>query len=142
MPQTFNIISQFAAGERAAAQKAFLAELESQTIQCPDMTGGRKRLWNGCVVLEIFAMPGGSMLMYNIQALNPMNGHGSKALDWVMSLADRHGLVLSLTVAPPTRKNPANPLHEKSNLQAWYERRGFVQRTHISLRRMPKPAVS
>lgn len=49
-------------------------------------------------------------------------GAGSAALDWFLSLADKHGITISLDVSPQGSRSLGL---NKKQLKAWYKSRGF-----------------
>jgi len=50
-------------------------------------------------------------------------GAGSAALDWFISLADKHGITLSLDVVPQGARGEGL---NKKQLKGWYKSRSFV----------------
>ena len=49
-------------------------------------------------------------------------GAGSSALDWFLALADKHSITISIDIQPQGDRNLAL---NKTQLKAWYKRRGF-----------------
>ena len=66
---------------------------------------------------------GGEVMIHRIWTLQPGQGQGSKILSKVCELADRHGVVIRLKVAPLGAK--PYPM-SAGQLEDWYRRHGFV----------------
>jgi hypothetical protein len=65
---------------------------------------------------------------------------GSRALDWICSLADQHGVIIELTVCPPHYFDSEWVNTQYLNiiqLRAWYRRRGFTG-TDFCMKRLPQ----
>lgn len=131
------------------AQKDFFVEFEAGTS--PHQSGLpddhsmaahtlTMREWQNCAVLCILpnnanpARP--HLLLQGIDALTPGQGDGGKALAWVLNLADKHQLAMSLMIVPTGEDN--NYLNTRTHLQTWYAKRGFVLVGEDYMRRLPQ----
>lgn len=65
-------------------------------------------------------------------------GEASKALDWVVALADKHKVELSLEVQPLANAGSKGKNLSKANLFKWYARRGFKKEGGDHMRRKPQ----
>ena len=72
------------------------------------------------VAIEIRLTPGSSKVHFNIRALNPGKGSGSKGLKAFVKLADEHGVELAGIAKPFGTKALG-----KKALVAWYKKNGF-----------------
>lgn len=70
------------------------------------------------IVLQLW---NGSLNLSSIRSLERGKGHGSRALDWLVRLADEHGVALYGTIQPIGRR----PRLNARELRGWYARHGF-----------------
>ena len=88
----------------------------------PNPLGARDRVWGGEVLVEIRPFDK-RIHISDIMSLHRGQGYGSKALQWLCSLADKHGVAMSLTPSAFGSEN-AQELDDEQ-LKAWYTRHGF-----------------
>ena len=92
------------------------------------------RLYEGCAV-RLGAQRGveNTVYIYDIQALRPSQGHGTKALEGLCALADELGVTLTL-YADARLDQP----RAQSRLSAWYTRHGFKRGAQGLFKRNPR----
>lgn len=101
----------------APACAEFMAEFRSATTSNP--MSMRSRLWMGEVAIDV--QPFGSLIrLVEIRSVRRGRGSASKALDWLLSLARKHGVDLSCTAKPLGSDGLS-----LDALCAWYQRHGF-----------------
>lgn len=98
--------------------EAFMDDFRSGTG--PNPLGHRDRVWNEQIVIEVRPFDG-RIHISDIMSLDRGKGNASKALGWLCSLADKHGVAMSLT---PDAFGDADGLDD-DQLTAWYARYGF-----------------
>lgn len=98
--------------------EAFMDDFRAGTGQNP--LGMRDRVWGENVVIEVRPFDG-KIHISDIMSLERGAGNASKALDWLCSLADKHGVKMSLT---PDSYGDGQGL-DNDQLAAWYAKRGF-----------------
>ena len=91
----------------------------------PTKANSLKRLWRGKVFLDLKFDSPNHLSLEGIEAKTEMQGHGEKALDWLLELSNLYGVSICLHVYPYCKK-ANNPLFLADDLEAWYKRRGFV----------------
>lgn len=116
-------------GNPAAA--AFMAAFDAGTA--PHPFTGAFRIWAGRVVFEVKplnrAMWRADVSLSAIQALEPGNGDGSRALDWFLGLAREHGAIVTGNVQRIGKTGLT-----VGQLRAWYKRHGFTVARNGDLR--------
>lgn len=90
------------------------------------------RIHQHAVILDVYAWDS-SINLALIQTLAPERGFASLTLDWLIELADRHGVTITGVVYRVGTKGMY-----KSSLMAWYRRHGFVVRSGGDLTYTPK----
>jgi 2'-5' RNA ligase/8-oxo-dGTP pyrophosphatase MutT (NUDIX family) len=100
------------------ALEEFMNDFRSGTG--PNPLGHRDRVWNEQVVIEVRPFDG-KIHISDITSLFRGKGNASRALDWLCSLADKHGVKMSLT---PDAFGDGQGLDDEQ-LTSWYSRRGF-----------------
>jgi hypothetical protein len=108
--------------------KAFMADFAAGTEQNP--LAGFERIWNASAGFEV-SIFNGAIRLAAIRSLERSKGHGSRALDWLCELADRHGVAISAKVSP----FGDGPKLDTKQLRAWYRRRGFNIERNGNMRR-------
>lgn len=102
------------------ALKSFMAAFDAGTTQHPFL--GFMRIWENKVCFELRPFDG-SIRLGCIQAIELRKGDGSKALEWLKSLASAHAVMLSGNIKPVGKDGLG-----KAALREWYQRHGFVVR--------------
>jgi len=102
--------------------QAFINEYLDTTWQNPFVNNERVFFQVAAFALKVWNTD--EIFISRIRSLDKRNGYGSLALDWLVELADKHGIRLSGTIEP-CGKEPRLTVRQ---LQAWYSRHGFVVR--------------
>ncbi len=92
----------------------------------------RRRLWRNKVYMSLDYYSKDCMELEGLDAIKECKGHGSDALDWLLSIADKHEIAIML-FAMPYSKNPSNPLRHVDALDKWYRKRHFIPNTPVNI---------
>lgn len=112
---------------------AYMQDLYAGTQPSP--MSSRDRVWGGKVVIE--AQPFDKRIhISDIASLERGQKHASQALQWLCSLADKHGVALSLVP-----KAHGEGGLDDAQLRAWYIRHGFQPHMGSKLVREPRTAL-
>ncbi len=112
----------FAGSGWTESQRAFYQEFWEGTQASKN--NPEKRLWKKKVFIHLKYDSPNHITLEGINAVKEMKGHGGKALQWLIKIADKHGISICLNVYPYSTKL-SNPLYDPNNLEAWYKRRRF-----------------
>lgn len=116
----------------------FFVAYHAETVENP--IDPRERVWvlpgDHYVITELSTFDGHAHFS-SIRSVNKGAGHASTVLDRICALADEYGVSISL--APVPFGNPRGRLN-KTQLRAWYARRGFKRLYGDELVRPPKSA--
>ena len=110
---------------------AFFAELKSLTRENPL---GNDRVFNLESVVDVQPFQGRGHIQY-IRALKKRQGAGTRAMAMLTSLADKHGIDLSLFVEPEKEKGNIG----KAALTKFYKNHGFVSKGGLMFRKAQVP---
>jgi hypothetical protein len=96
----------------------FMLEFTNSTA--PVQQADHLRLWQRNVQFEVSSFNGAIQLSF-IKSFAPGKGHASQALDWLLRLADTHGVEIRGAI----RRVGRDGLSERA-LKLWYKRHGFL----------------
>ncbi len=119
---SIRITESFAKGDWSANQNSFFDGYRSGTVIHDSVTN---RIWQNSVEISLQFLPNDTILLFELKAITIGQGNGGKALDWLVDLARINDMKLTLSVFP-FDETENNPLSDKSVLEAWYSKRGFV----------------
>ncbi len=110
---------------------AFMEDLRNSALK----THGEQLIFLGPVVLEASDFAG-KIHISSITSHAREQGYASKTLDWLIELADKHGVQLDGTI----QRIGGSGLSHKE-LRSWYKRHGFTitETNKISYEPKPKP---
>ena len=111
---------------------AFMDEFHSSTAAHP--FSPHLAVFENCVVFEV--KPFSGLILFGlIQTLNKGQGDGSRALQWLIDLADKHQVTLTGNV-----QRVGDEGLTVNQLRRWYKRYGFNldRRRHLEMQRPPK----
>lgn len=83
------------------------------------------RIWQDSIRMGVSTFGGKLYLDYVGTSDQAKPGDASKALDWLLSLADKHHVDVSLSVVR-IKQASKKPLLTTPQLKAWYMRHGFT----------------
>lgn len=109
-----------------AEQVAFMQDFASGTTTIP---GSRSRLWNNTVEIEIETALLG-LSLENIKATPSGKGHGKQAMEWLTTLANKHGVSIFADAVPEHIST--------ADLKKWYEDCGFTRNGGMNMRYFPQ----
>jgi GNAT superfamily N-acetyltransferase len=92
-----------------------------------------ERIWEGKTAFDCRTFGGNVRL--SLRSLQRGQGYGSRALDWLCALADKHGVMLTGDAVP---FGNTKPMLNKRQLKEWYARHGFIVSRRGELARTPK----
>jgi hypothetical protein len=122
--------------ESRCAAEGFMAEFNSQTW--PNPFNNRERVF---IRYAAFALAISFDDVIRIECIRSLGdrgqGNGSRALDWLCGIADRHGVKLTGTVQPVGNVRPRLNIRQ---LLKWYRRHGFMVEGR-TIHRLPMPIV-
>lgn len=95
---------------------AFMAEYEQATVVNPEVPSERVYKDVGIVLLPNVSV----IALVSIRAMTSHRGDGTRALKWLLSLADRHEVIL---MGAASAKE--NVVPDTAALVAWYQKHGF-----------------
>lgn len=98
---------------------AFMAEFHANTFFMRPYS-----IWKDVVAFEIKPFSGRIHLGAIISAVEPGQGHASRALDWLLRLADKHGVEVDGAI-----KRLGKDGLTAAQLRTWYKRHGFTVKT-------------
>ena len=114
--------------------KAFMRDFHSLTDANPPIHGERiysKAKAIAAIELRVFDR---AIVLSSIRTFERRKGYGSMALDWLCTLADKHGVAITGTAQPYDSRiindgksggEPKKSILEDAQLKAWYVRHGF-----------------
>jgi len=109
---------------------AFMDEFHSSTAAHP--FSRHFSVFENCVVFEV--KPFVDVISFGfIQTLYKAQGDGSRALQWLVDLADKHQVTLTGNV-----KRVGDEGLTVNQLRRWYKRNGFHVNRHLEMQRPPK----
>lgn len=120
---------------------AFMREFHSLTE--PNPLIHRERIYKLTAAIEL-GCSNKAIHLSSIRTFERGKGHGSKALDWLCTLADKYGLAITGSATQyDTRiindgiSHSNESMLDFTQLKSWYVRRGFTVRA-LEMRREPK----
>lgn len=117
---------------------AFLDEYFKETS--PNPFNDRQRVFNGAII-ELYPVRStqykeGEIHLSDIRSVSPKQGYGKEAMTFLVDLADRHGVFLTLE-ADAYLKGEKGTM-TTSQLITWYKKFGFKNVTKTEMTRKPK----
>ena len=112
---------------------AYMEDFRAGTDSNP--LGARDRVWGGTVLIEVAPFDK-RIHVSDIMSMDRGKGYASKALQWLCSLADKHGVAMSLT---PDAFGDGQGL-DGEQLTAWYSRYGF--KPHMGRKMVREPRTT
>lgn len=111
---------------------AFMEEFYSSTAAHP--FSRHLSVFENCVVFEVKPFYAVDVIRFGfIQTLYKAQGDGSRALQWLIDLADKHQVTLTGNV-----KRVGDEGLTVNQLRRWYKRNGFHVNRHLEMQRPPK----
>jgi len=98
-----------------------------------------ERIYSQTAAIDLHAF-GGAIWLRGIRTFERGRGHASVALDWLCSLADKHGVVIRGEAKPYNTAlidDVQLTALDAAQLTTWYERRGFEVNV-VCMRREPR----
>jgi hypothetical protein len=120
---------------RSGDQERTQAFLDDWRAATTPSTGNRRVLsldGHPAVEIGMRTAPGGAVWLEHLYAFDPGRGRGGRALEWIVSLADRHRVPVVGTALAF-----GHGLAQRE-LEAWFERRGFRVGEKGRLERRPR----
>lgn len=109
---------------------AFMEEFYSSTAAHP--FNPHLALFENCVMFEV--KPFAGLILFGfIKTFNKGQGDGSRALQWLVDLADKHQVTLTGNV-----QRVGDEGLTVNQLRRWYKRNGFHVNRHLEMQRLPK----
>jgi hypothetical protein len=103
---------------------AFVADYKAQTARNP--FAPRMRVWNDSVGFELSVFVGRISLGFVVSLMEKGTGNASKAMMWLVSLADKHQVVMELDVSPVKQAGAKNSRSLSTpELRKFYAKFGF-----------------
>ena len=87
----------------------------------PNPCNDRERVW-GCAAIALEPRDDDVVQLNMVRALLKQQGWGTRALQWLCQLADRHGCTLVGRIVPTGKL----PRLNKCQLKRWYTQHGFT----------------
>lgn len=100
----------------------FLDDLYATTQEHP--FNPRVRLINGNVGVHVSPTSDGNIHIHDIMSYEPRSGAGTKALQHLKALSDKHGVPLEGTASAYTSEG--GRIGKSSQLKKWYTKHGFT----------------
>lgn len=108
---------------------SFFSEFDELTARNP--LNNRASVWDNAVALEVKPFDG-CVRLSNIRSLQPGRGDGTRALLWLMALADKHDVFITGAAKPTGAKRLT-----KTALKSWYRRHDFAVSSKGEIRYTP-----
>lgn len=115
----------------------FLKEFDAATVS--NFFQPRMRIYKDAVGIEASKFNGRIHISSIMSFVQKGAGQAGEALKWMCALADKHKVVLDLTVSPIKNAGAREGKSlNKAQLTAWYKRNGFVTTRADAMERQPR----
>lgn len=107
----------------------------AELIDNTEWIEGNYYMWEEKINIEIYPFDGRIHLASIESPVEPGKGHASRALDWLLGLAAKHGVTIGASVQVLCEGGLTH-----AELQSWFTRRGFKMLENMKLLYTPSSA--
>lgn len=119
----------------SASQKVRMECLMAELIENTEWIEGNHYMFEEKVIFEIYPFDGRIHLASIESSVERGKGHASRALDWLLDLAAKHGVAIGATI-----QGLAEGGLTHAELSSWFARRGFKVLENMKMLYMPPSA--
>lgn len=119
----------------SASQKVRMECLMAEVIDNTEWIEGNYYMWEEKIILEIYPFDGRIHLASLESSVERGKGHASRALDWLLDLAAKHGVAIGATLQELCEGGLTH-----SELSSWFSRRGFKLMENMNMLYTPPSA--
>ena len=105
----------------SASQKVRMECLMAEVIENTEWIESNYYMWQEKIILEIYPFDGRIHLASIESSVERGKGHASRALDWLLELAVKHGVAIGATIQGLREGGLTH-----TELSSWFARRGFT----------------
>lgn len=119
----------------SASQKVRMECLMAEVIDNTEWIEGNYYMWEEKIIIEIYPFDSRIHLASIESSVERGKGHASRALEWLLDLAAKHGIAIGATVQGLC-EGGLTP----AELSAWFARRGFKVTENMTMLYTPPSA--